>query len=54
MIAPGAVYVAPPDHHLLVNKGGRLTLTQTELVHFAPLILANGKRDGVILTMDGL
>jgi two-component system chemotaxis response regulator CheB len=34
VIAPGAVYVAPPDHHLLVNKDGRLTLTQTELVHF--------------------
>jgi two-component system chemotaxis response regulator CheB len=34
LIAPGAVHVAPPDHHLLVNKGGRLTLTQTELVHF--------------------
>lgn len=34
VIAPGAAYIAPPDHHLLVNKGGRLTLTQTELVHF--------------------
>lgn len=33
VIAPGAVYVAPPDHHLLVNKGRALTLTQTELVH---------------------
>ena len=31
---PGVVYVAPPDYHLLVNRGGRLSLAQTELVHF--------------------
>lgn len=31
---PGKVYVAPPDHHLLVNSDGVLTLTRTELVHF--------------------
>jgi two-component system chemotaxis response regulator CheB len=30
----GCAYVAPPNHHLLVNPGGRLSLTQTELVHF--------------------
>jgi two-component system, chemotaxis family, protein-glutamate methylesterase/glutaminase len=30
----GWVYIAPPDHHLLVNSGGFLSLTQTELVHF--------------------
>jgi two-component system chemotaxis response regulator CheB len=30
----GSVFVAPPNHHLLVNAGGRLSLTQTELVHF--------------------
>jgi len=30
----GRVFVAPPNHHLLVNAGGRLSLTQTELVHF--------------------
>lgn len=31
---PGAVYLAPPDHHMLVGAGGVLALTQTELVHF--------------------
>lgn len=33
-IAPGQVYVAPPNRHLLVNADGSLSLTQTELVHF--------------------
>lgn len=33
-IRPGAVYVAPPNKHLLVNPDGCLSLTQTELVHF--------------------
>ena len=33
-IVPGTVYVAPPNHHLLVNSDGTLVLTQTELVHF--------------------
>lgn len=33
-IGAGAVYVARPDHHLLVNRDGTLALTQTELVHF--------------------
>ena len=33
-LEPGHVYVAPPNNHLLVNAGGMLTLTQTELVHF--------------------
>jgi two-component system chemotaxis response regulator CheB len=32
--APGTVYLAPPDHHLLVDADGVLTLTHTELVHF--------------------
>jgi two-component system, chemotaxis family, protein-glutamate methylesterase/glutaminase len=31
---PGTAYIAPSDHHLLVNAGGVLALTQTELVHF--------------------
>lgn len=33
-IRPGAVYVAPPNRHLLVSPGGLLALTSTELVHF--------------------
>ncbi|WP_024806043.1 chemotaxis protein CheB [Nocardia sp. BMG51109] len=33
-IEPGVVYVAPPDHHLLVEPGGVLALTTSELVHF--------------------
>jgi two-component system, chemotaxis family, protein-glutamate methylesterase/glutaminase len=30
----GRVWIAPPNRHLLVNAGGVLSLTQTELVHF--------------------
>ncbi|MDN3020711.1 chemotaxis protein CheB [Streptomyces sp. S.PB5] len=30
----GTVYIAPPNRHLLVAPGGRLALTDTELVHF--------------------
>lgn len=33
-LSSGQVYIAPPDHHLLVNADGRLSLTRTELVHF--------------------
>jgi two-component system chemotaxis response regulator CheB len=33
-VAPGHVYIAPPNRHLLVNADGSLSLTQTELVHF--------------------
>ena len=33
-IGPGSAYVAPPDHHLLVNTNGTISLSQTELVHF--------------------
>ena len=33
-LGPGGVWVAPPDHHLLVNGDGTLSLSQTELVHF--------------------
>ncbi|MFI7063735.1 chemotaxis protein CheB [Kribbella sp. NPDC050124] len=32
--APGTVYVAPPNRHLLVGPGGELTLSSSELVHF--------------------
>jgi two-component system chemotaxis response regulator CheB len=31
---PATVYIAPPDHHLLVNGDGTLGLSQSELVHF--------------------
>jgi two-component system chemotaxis response regulator CheB len=30
----GTVFIAPPDRHLLVNRDGSLSLTQSELVHF--------------------
>lgn len=33
VVEHGTVYIAPPNHHLLVNRG-TLSLTQTELVHF--------------------
>jgi two-component system chemotaxis response regulator CheB len=33
-ITPGTIYLAPPNHHLLVNSDHTLSLTQTELVHF--------------------
>jgi len=31
---PGTIYVAPPNRHLLVGAAGRLTLSDSELVHF--------------------
>src|SRR5215469_747602 len=30
----GVVYIAPPNHHLLVGVDGALTLSSSELVHF--------------------
>ncbi|WP_158887195.1 chemotaxis protein CheB [Amycolatopsis anabasis] len=33
-VKPGTIYVAPPNRHLLVDPGGTLSLTSTELVHF--------------------
>lgn len=30
----GHVYLAPPDRHMLINRDGILSLTQTELVNF--------------------
>lgn len=33
-ISPSAVFIAPPNRHLLVNPDGTLSLTQSELVHF--------------------
>ncbi|MGI0486275.1 chemotaxis protein CheB [Pantanalinema rosaneae CENA516] len=31
----GTVYVAPPDHHLLIDSSGIITLAQTQRVNFA-------------------
>lgn len=33
-VAPGNVYLAPPDRHMLINRDGTVSLTQTELVNF--------------------
>jgi two-component system, chemotaxis family, protein-glutamate methylesterase/glutaminase len=33
-VQPGLAYIAPPNHHLLVNSDGTVSLSQTELVHF--------------------
>jgi two-component system chemotaxis response regulator CheB len=30
----GTAYIAPPNRHLLVNRDGTMSLTQSELVHF--------------------
>jgi two-component system chemotaxis response regulator CheB len=31
---PGYVYIAPPDHHLLIGADGVLALSRSDLVHF--------------------
>jgi two-component system chemotaxis response regulator CheB len=59
----GVVHVAPPDHHLLVDADGTLSLTHTELVHFvrpsADLLFESGAASfgrrviGVVLTGTG-
>lgn len=33
-LSPAHLYIAPPNHHLLVEPDGTLELTQTELVHY--------------------
>jgi len=35
VVCPGRVYIAPPNRHLLLNPDGSVSLTQSELVHFA-------------------
>jgi two-component system chemotaxis response regulator CheB len=30
----GTIYIAPPNHHLLIGANGGLTLSSSELVHF--------------------
>lgn len=34
VLAPATVFIAPPNHRLLVNRDGSLSLTKSELVHF--------------------
>jgi two-component system chemotaxis response regulator CheB len=34
-VAPGTVYFAPPDYHLLLDAGPRLALSIDDLVHFS-------------------
>ncbi len=34
VLEAGHVYLAPPDRHVLVNRDGTISLTQTELVNF--------------------
>jgi two-component system chemotaxis response regulator CheB len=60
---PARVYVAPPDDHLLVNPGGRLSLSHSDPVHFvrpsADLLFRSGagafpgRVIGVVLTGTG-
>jgi two-component system chemotaxis response regulator CheB len=37
-VEPGTVYFAPPDYHLLLDKGQQLALSIDELVHSRPSI----------------
>jgi two-component system chemotaxis response regulator CheB len=60
---PATVYIAPPDEHLLVKPGGRLSLSHSDLVHFvrpsADLLFESGagafpgRVIGVVLTGTG-
>jgi two-component system, chemotaxis family, protein-glutamate methylesterase/glutaminase len=34
-IAPGTVYFAPPDYHLLIDAGPHVALSSDELVHYS-------------------
>lgn len=33
-LKPGVIYLAPPDHHLIITSDGTLELSQTALVHY--------------------
>jgi two-component system chemotaxis response regulator CheB len=33
-VMPGRVYLAPPNNHMLINRDGTVSLTQSELVNF--------------------
>jgi two-component system chemotaxis response regulator CheB len=59
----GRVYIAPPDHHVLIASDGTLTLSHSELVHFvrpsADLLFESaagahpGGTIGIVLTGTG-
>ncbi|RYZ08700.1 MAG: chemotaxis protein CheB [Myxococcales bacterium] len=34
-IAPGTIYFAPPDYHLLIDTGPQVSLSSDELVHYS-------------------
>jgi two-component system chemotaxis response regulator CheB len=34
-VQPGTIYFAPPDYHLLIEKGGEIALSADELVNFS-------------------
>jgi two-component system, chemotaxis family, protein-glutamate methylesterase/glutaminase len=34
-VAPGTVYIAPPDYHLLIDEGPAIALSTDEVVHFS-------------------
>lgn len=63
ILCPSSVFVAPPNHHLSVAKGGRLKLSSSgaEKVHFArpsaePLfasVAAVYKRDAIAVVLTG-
>ncbi len=63
-IAPGGVWVSPPDQHLVLNGDGTLSLTRTERLHFLrpsadptfeSMAIAYGERAiAVVLTGHGV
>ena len=34
-VVPGAIYVAPPNYHLLIERGGTFALSADEALHFS-------------------
>ncbi len=34
-LAPGVIYVGPPNYHLLIERGGTLALSADDLLHFS-------------------
>ncbi|WP_201278202.1 chemotaxis protein CheB [Scytonema millei] len=58
----GTVYIAPPDHHLLVNADGSLSLSHSELVHFVrpsadllfESVAASFKQQAIAVVLTGM